>query len=110
MGRAVRVRPQRLAEKLRRIRLALGLSQSEMLSRLAVEELIDYNKISGYERGERLPPPLILLRYGEVAGVWVDVLINDELDLPEKLPCSPKHEGIKRASASRSNKRQPKKD
>ena len=105
MGRALRVRPKRLAEKLRRIRLALGLSQSEMLSRLAVEELIDYNKISGYERGERMPPPLILLRYGEVAGVWVDVLINDDLDLPDKLPCSPKHEGVKHQAVSRGKKR-----
>lgn len=101
MGRAERIKPGRLAEKLRQIRLALGLSQSEMLRRLGVEELIDYNKISGYERGERMPPPLILLRYGKVAGVWVDVLINDELDLPEKLPCSPKHEGVKRAPAPR---------
>ena len=104
MGRALRVRPKRLPGKLRQIRLALGLSQSEMLSRLAVEEFIDYNKISGYERGERMPPPLILLRYGEVSGVWVDVLINDDLDLPDKLPCSPKHEGVKHKAVSRSKK------
>jgi transcriptional regulator with XRE-family HTH domain len=96
VGRAKRVKPDRLADKLRRIRLALGISQSEMLSRLAVEDLIDYNKISGYERGERIPPPLILLRYGEVAGVWVDVLINDELDLPAKLPCPTKSAGVRR--------------
>jgi transcriptional regulator with XRE-family HTH domain len=96
MGRALRVRPARLAEKLRQVRLTLGLSQSEMLRRLAVEELIDYTKISGYETGERVPPLPILLRYGEVAGVWVDVLINDELDLPDKLPSAKKHEGVRR--------------
>src|ERR687893_2372091 len=96
MGRALRVEPARLAEKLRQIRLALGLSQSEMLSRLAVGELIDYTKISGYERGERVPPLPILLRYGEVAGVWVDVLINDDLDLPARLPSAKKHEGVRR--------------
>ena len=91
MGRAARVKPERLAEKLLQIRLSLGLSQSEMLSRLAVEALIDYTKISGYERGERVPPLPILLRYGEVAGVWVDVLINDDLDLPTKLPGKMRH-------------------
>lgn len=96
MGRAARVKPERLAEKLLQIRNALGISQSEMLSRLAVGDLIDYTKISGYERGERVPPLPILLRYAEVAGVWVDVLIKDELDLPNKLPCSKKSEGIKR--------------
>lgn len=91
MGRALRVKPARLAGKLRQVRLALGLSQSEMLSRLAVEHLIDYTKISGYERGERVPPLPILLRYGAVAGVCVDVLINDDLDLPAKLPAKAKH-------------------
>jgi len=96
MGRAARVKPERLAEKLLQIRLALGLSQSETLSRLGVEGFIDYTKISGYERGERVPPLLILLRYGEVAGVWVDVLINDALDLPAKLPSAKKHEGVRR--------------
>ena len=91
MGRAARVKPEHLAGKLRQVRLALGLSQSEMLSRLGVEELIDYTKISGYERGERVPPLPVLLRYGEVAGVCVDVLINDKLDLPAKLPAKPNH-------------------
>lgn len=68
-----------------------------MLFRLATEELIADNQISGYERGERVPPLPILLRYAEVAGVWTDVLINDELDLPVKLPCSPKQKasGVK---------------
>ena len=72
-----------------------------MLSRLAVEDLIDYNKISGYERGERVPPLLILLRYGDVAGVWLDVLVNDELDLPAKLPSPIKSEGIRRKHTRR---------
>jgi transcriptional regulator with XRE-family HTH domain len=91
MGRALRVRPARLAEKLRQVRLALGLSQSELLRRLDVEELIDYTKISGYETGERVPPLPILLEYARVAGVHVEDLINDKTDLPEKLPGKVKH-------------------
>jgi hypothetical protein len=32
------------------------------------------------------PTLMVLLRYARVAGVIVDVLIDDELDLPENLP------------------------
>lgn len=61
--------------------------------------------ISGYETGTREPPLPVLLEYAEVAGVWVDVLINDDLDLPDKLPCSPKHTGVKRKPVPQSKKR-----
>ena len=90
MGTA-RQRSERLAEKLLQVRLALGLSQTEMLKRLDVEGMIVYNRISDYELGKREPPLPILLRYGRAAGLCVDVLIDDELDLPEKLPATPKH-------------------
>ena len=90
MGTA-RQRSERLAEKLLQIRLALGLSQTEMLKRLGVEGMIVYNRISDYELGKREPPLPILLRYGRIAGVCVDVLIDDDLDLPAKLPAKPKH-------------------
>lgn len=82
----VRRRPERLGEKLRQIRLMLGLSQSEMLRRLDAEDLITYHQISGYESGKREPSLLILLQYARVAGVSMEVLADDELDLPEKLP------------------------
>jgi transcriptional regulator with XRE-family HTH domain len=91
MGRKPRLRPERLPEKLRQIRYALGLSQTELLRRLGFEEVIIYNRISEYELGKNEPPLPILLRYAEVAGVCVDVLINDKLDLPSKLPTKPKH-------------------
>lgn len=98
MGRAARIRPERLAEKLRQIRVTLGLSQSELLSRLGTGDLIDYTKISAYERGERVPPLPILLEYARVANVWMDVLADDELDLPEQLPTPTKSEGRRRKS------------
>lgn len=104
MGSA-RPRPERLAEKLRQIRLALGLTQSEMLKRLGVEDQIDYTRISGYESGLREPPLTILLRYARVAGVYVEDLIDDDLDLPEKLPSTSHHKGIKHKPISRSRKR-----
>ena len=66
-----RQKPRRLAEKLRQIRLALGLSQTEMHKRLEVERLISYTQISKYESGLREPLLMILLRYAEVAGLRV---------------------------------------
>jgi transcriptional regulator with XRE-family HTH domain len=90
MGVRARQRPERLAEKLLQIRLGLGLSQSELLRRLELEDAISYKKISDYERGEREPSLLILLQYARVANVSTDVLIDDELDLPVKLPARSK--------------------
>ena len=89
MGTA-RQRSERLAEKLLQVRLALGLSQTEMVKRLGLEGMIVYNRISDYELGKREPPLPILLRYARVAGVSVESLIDDELDLPAKLPAKPK--------------------
>jgi transcriptional regulator with XRE-family HTH domain len=86
MGGAARIKPKRLAEKLLQIRLALGLSQTEMLRRLGFEGVITYHRISNYELGTGEPPLIVLLQYARVAGVYVDILIDDELDLPEKLP------------------------
>lgn len=86
MGTRPRIKPERLAEKLRDIRLALGLSQSEMWRHLGVEDLIVFKQISAYEIGKREPPLPILLQYARAANVSTDVLIDDELDLPDKLP------------------------
>jgi transcriptional regulator with XRE-family HTH domain len=86
------------------IRLALELSQDGMLQRLGISEKLSRTTVSAYEVGTGEPPLPVLLEYARAAGVWVDVLIDDELDLPEKLPSSTKHEGIKRASAARGKK------
>jgi len=91
MGTRARHRPERLAEKLRRIREEFGLSQNEMIRRMGAEDLMAQNTISEYELGKREPPLLVLLRYAEVAGVCLDVLANDKLDLPVKLPAKAKH-------------------
>ena len=86
MGKKARRKPERLAEKLTQIRAALGLSQSELLKRLGVEDQIDYTAISKYELGRNEPSLIILLRYARVAGVSMETLVDDELDLPAKLP------------------------
>lgn len=95
MGR-VGMRPERLAEKLRYTRLALGLSQSEMLRRLGIEDLVAYNAILQYETGMNEPSLMILLQYARVAGVNMEVFADDELDLPEKLPGDTDHGEVRR--------------
>jgi transcriptional regulator with XRE-family HTH domain len=101
MGSA-RPKPARLAEKLRHIRTTLGLSQSEIHGRLGVEEIIEFKRISDYELGNREPPLMILLQYARVAGVHVEALIDDDLDLPDKLPGPVKYGVIRSAYTSRS--------
>ena len=91
MGKKPRLKQERLGEKLLQIRNALGLSQTEMMYRLGVEDLISYHQISRYETGKREPPLRILLQYARAANVSTDVLIDDALDLPNKLPAKPRH-------------------
>ena len=102
---SVRQRPARLGEKLRQIRDLIGLSQSEMLRRLDAEDLIAYSQISEYETGRREPSLIILLRYARLASVPTEALIDDDLDLPARLPGPTDHEQIKRQFASRRHRR-----
>ena len=105
MGNARR-RPKRLAEKLLQIRNALGLSQQEIYRRLGVEDEISYHRISDYELDKSEPTLMILLQYARVAGVHMEDIVDDELDLPEKLPGNVRHEGIRSKAASRSKSKQ----
>jgi transcriptional regulator with XRE-family HTH domain len=81
-----RIRPANLANKLRQIRLVLGLSQSELLRRLDAEELMHYGRISDYELGKREPALWILLAYARVAGIHLEDLVDDNISLPTDLP------------------------
>ena len=101
MGKSSRPKPERLAEKLLQIRLALGLSQAEMHRRLGLENEIEYTNISKYELGRNEPPLNTLLRYARVAGVHLEDIVDDELDLPASLPGNVSHQGIRRSSKSR---------
>lgn len=87
MGSARRPTPARLAEKLLQIRLRLGLSQSQMLRSLGdTGTKLHAPHLSGFESGKREPPLVVLLEYAHAAGVPVEIIIDDEQDLPERLP------------------------
>ena len=89
MARGARLKPKRLARKLVQIRTVLGLSQNELIRELQID--LTQNRISEYETDKGEPPLPVLLRYARLAGVCVDVLIDDDQDLPVKLPAKPKH-------------------
>jgi transcriptional regulator with XRE-family HTH domain len=95
MGLKPRLRAERLPEKLKRLREGLGLSQNEILIQLGFADRFDRSTISHYETGEREPSLPILLRYAQLANIYVDVLIDDKSDLPDKIPCKIKSEGQK---------------
>lgn len=96
MGKARRPKPARLAEKLVTIRTALGLSQNGMLRQLGLADEFGRNYISAFEIGTREPPLPVLLEYARAANVFVEVLIDDTLDLPTRLPCRKRSLGVRR--------------
>jgi transcriptional regulator with XRE-family HTH domain len=86
MGRASRTRPSKLAAKLFEIRSALGLSQSGMVKHLGMTDELSQEYISGFERGTRVPSLPVVLQYARVVGLPMEVLVDDELDLPAEIP------------------------
>jgi transcriptional regulator with XRE-family HTH domain len=96
-------RPRRLPEKLLDIRVRLGLSQGEMSRRLGGEDT-DRAYISKYERGVLEPSLVILLEYARAIsttgrGEFLEMLINDSMDLPERIPADPAKWGNKRRAS-----------
>lgn len=86
-----RKQPKRLASKLLEIRERLELSQGGMLRQLGLDDELERDYVSKYERGVLEPPLHVLLAYARVIGISTDVLIDDEMDLPARLPSKPKH-------------------
>lgn len=97
MGQSRRPQPARLALKLRQVRTQLGLSQEQLAERLKhVKSPPQPGHISEFENSKREPSLLVLVAYARLSGVTVDLLVDDNLELPEKLPAVPKSGGIRR--------------
>lgn len=84
MGRATRPRPERLAEKLKTIRLFLGLSQTQMVKALNYKGRLQASEISEFERDIKPPPVQLILCYARTVKIPMEVLVDDDLDLPKK--------------------------
>ena len=74
-----RAKPKHLSAKLRAVRKRLGLSQSQLAARLSFD--VENGRISDYELGKRQPNVLILLDYARVAGIHIDDLVDDGVNL-----------------------------
>ena len=84
MGRARRTQPRKLAKKLHKIRVdLLGLSQSEMARELGLT--VHYAAVSNFELGTREPGLEVVLKYARLTGIPMEVLVDDNLDLPKDL-------------------------
>lgn len=95
MGRSPREQPERLAPKLRQIRGTLNLSQEQMAELLKqVKPSIRPGHVSELERGLREPTLPLLLHYARIAGVPMEVLADDALDLPKRLPAKEGYEWV----------------
>ena len=99
MGVRGKKKQRKLAPKLKKIREGLQLSQSQLIKELKLKGLGNSN-ISSYESGSLEPALWVLLKYAQAAQVCVDVLIDDDLDLPLEIPskkffcphCEPKRQ------------------
>ena len=77
-----RPRPDKLSKKLRQIRWALDLSQSQMVTRLGLEDEMKASRISQYETNDREPSLKTLLAYTYAAGIHLEYIVDDDLELP----------------------------
>lgn len=89
-----RRKPARLAEKLLRVRNQLGLSQGELIRHLGLQDKLERDYISKYERGILEPTLDVLLAYARAIstsrrGEFLEAIIDDEIDLPARIPADP---------------------
>ncbi len=109
MGRRPRPRAERLNEKIRQIREAYGWTQPEFIRRLGLEGELTQSDIQAFERApmdgwSREPCLPHLLRIARLAGVSIDILVDPDLELPERLPLDPMH-GVVRPTLKKPVKR-----
>jgi transcriptional regulator with XRE-family HTH domain len=110
MGTVSRETPRYLARKLLQIRKTIdgGISQEEMVKRLGLSRKKNFNRtyISKYEQGVLEPPLKVLLAYARLVsstgrGEFLEALIDDAMEIPEKLPADPKAAGVRRKRPAR---------
>lgn len=107
MGRQRRPRPRRLAAKLRQIRTSLGLTQEQMFERLGdTGTSLHAGHIGEFETDRREPNLLVILAYARAmsatgGGEFLEALLDDQMNLPDKLPADPRRARGVRMSTSK---------
>jgi transcriptional regulator with XRE-family HTH domain len=95
--RSKRKKPSRLPEKLAAIRVKLGLSQGGLIRHLGLEEQLERDYISKFERGILEPTLDVLLAYARAIsttgrGEFLEAIIDDRLNLPGRIPADPRRQ------------------
>jgi len=80
MGHAADPHIKHLASKLLAIRHSLGLSQAQMAQLLPMLKG-GYSRLSEFERGRRVPNVLVLLAYARAAGIALEHIVDDAINL-----------------------------
>ncbi|MCA1600549.1 MAG: helix-turn-helix domain-containing protein [Acidobacteria bacterium] len=85
-----------MAAKLRQIRTSLGLTQEQMFERLGdTGTSLRPGHIGEFETDRREPNLLVILAYARArstagGGEFFEALLDDYMDLPDRLPADPK--------------------
>jgi len=98
MGRVAVKNPRRIGKKLREIRLMLKLSQDGIVERMGLKGELKRTSVSNFERKRRVPSLLVLLRYARLAGICLEVLVDDKLELPKDLSSTLPHDHAAKTS------------
>ena len=86
MGTKKRPVPARLPEKLLKIRRILDLTQEQLAERVShLPSAPQPGHISRFEQGLREPNLVYLLEISRLSGVSLEVLLDDNLDVPDRL-------------------------
>jgi transcriptional regulator with XRE-family HTH domain len=86
MGTKKRPVPARLPEKLLKIRRLLDLTQEQLAERMShLPSAPQPGHISRFEQGLREPNLVYLLEISRLSGVPLEVLLDDKLDVPDRL-------------------------
>jgi hypothetical protein len=64
--------------------------QSAVFKQACAVKLVHGGNISRFERDEREPSLLVILRYAQLAGISTDIFIDNSLDLPKVLSAASK--------------------
>jgi DNA-binding XRE family transcriptional regulator len=80
MGSASRKKPARLGEKLKSIRVNFEYSFSQMAAALSDREIqVLKTDVHKFEKGEREPNLIVLLRYARLGNTTIEILVDDKL-------------------------------
>jgi hypothetical protein len=67
----------------------------DLLKDFAPNEIIAPGHISDFELGKREPNLIVLLAYSRLSNIPLNNIVDDELDLPEKIAKKPKHNFVR---------------